>query len=45
MVSENVCELEKIPREKVGEQMTFSEWVRTILRREVGLEKKGRTRL
>jgi hypothetical protein len=24
-------------------QQTFSEWVRTILRREVGLEKKGRT--
>jgi hypothetical protein len=24
------------------QQMTFSEWVRTILRREVGLQKKGR---
>jgi len=31
------------PRDGQGESMTFSEWVRTILRREVGLQNKRRT--
>jgi hypothetical protein len=43
MVSENVYKLEEVPQQKGGHQMTFSAWVRTILRREVGLHKKGKS--
>jgi hypothetical protein len=42
VVSENLSKLEEIPHEKAGDEV--SAWVRTILRREVGLEKKGRGR-
>jgi hypothetical protein len=38
VVSENLSQLEEIPHEKAGDEV--SEWVRTILRREVGLEKR-----